>query len=132
MSPERRDADDPQEWLNRARSNLIRAGQHVPGVLLEDLCFDAQQAAEKAVKAVFLANDAAFPYTHDLARLLTNLVQVGEEIPPDIRRATSLTRFAVFTRYPGMADPVTAEEHAEAVTIAEAVLAWAERRIQQT
>ena len=40
---------DPREWLNRAKSNLAGAGQATPGVYLEDLCFDAQQAAEKAM-----------------------------------------------------------------------------------
>src|SRR5262245_44069890 len=45
--------DDPREWLSRARSNLARAahGPHLPEVYLEDLCFDAQQAAEKAIRA---------------------------------------------------------------------------------
>ena len=39
--PERRPPDEPREWLNRARSNLIRARQREVGVYLEDLCFDA-------------------------------------------------------------------------------------------
>ena len=37
--------DHPQEWLRRARSNLTRARARLPNVYLEDLCFDAQQAA---------------------------------------------------------------------------------------
>jgi hypothetical protein len=55
MPPERRPPDDPREWINRARSNLVRAQTTLPGVYLEDLCFDAQQAAEKAIKAVLIA-----------------------------------------------------------------------------
>lgn len=53
MPPERFRPEDPMEWLNRARSNLVRAKEvfHISGVYLEDLCFDAQQAAEKALKA---------------------------------------------------------------------------------
>jgi hypothetical protein len=43
---------DPNEWLRRARSNLARAKNRIPEACLEDLCFDAQQAAEKAIKAV--------------------------------------------------------------------------------
>ncbi len=50
--PERFPPDDPREWLNRARSNLVRAKNRIPGAYLEDLCFDAQQAAEKAIKGV--------------------------------------------------------------------------------
>jgi HEPN domain-containing protein len=54
MPPERRPPDDPIEWLNRAKSNPARATADInlPGVYLEDLCFDAQQAAEKAIKAL--------------------------------------------------------------------------------
>ena len=50
--PERFPPDDPREWLNRARSNLVKARHRMPEVYLEDLCFEAQQAAEKAIKAV--------------------------------------------------------------------------------
>ncbi len=41
-------------WLKRARSNLERAkiGKVSPGILYEDLCFDAQQAVEKSLKAI--------------------------------------------------------------------------------
>ncbi len=44
--PERFPPDDPREWLNRARSNLVRAKNRIPGAYLEDLCFDAQQALD--------------------------------------------------------------------------------------
>ena len=46
MTRKRLPPDDPQEWLNRARSNLLRAKSPVTGAYLEDFCFDAQQAAE--------------------------------------------------------------------------------------
>jgi HEPN domain-containing protein len=43
----------PVEWLRRAKSNLIRAKQpRLEGVFWEDLCFDAQQAVEKALKGL--------------------------------------------------------------------------------
>ena len=50
--PERFPADDPREWMNRARSSLAIAKNRVPQAYLEDLCFEAQQAAEKAAEAV--------------------------------------------------------------------------------
>ena len=37
---------------------------------LEDLCFGAQQAAEKAIKAVMISRNIDFPYVHNLALLL--------------------------------------------------------------
>lgn len=69
MSDEPRHASSPREWMNRARSNLAIAKNRIPDVYLEDLCFDAQQAAEKAIKAVFLARGIEFPFIHDLTRL---------------------------------------------------------------
>ncbi len=81
MPHERRPPNDPREWINRARSNLVRAQANLPGVYLEDLCFDAQQAAEKAIKAVLIARGVDFPLVHDLARLLTLLGRSGETIP---------------------------------------------------
>ena len=126
MPPERRPPDDPREWLNRARSNLVRAQTTLPGVYLEDLCFDAHQAAEKAIKAVLIARAVDFPLVHDLARLVTLLGQSGEKIPLAIADATDLTRFAVATRYPSVAEPVTTEEHQRAVVIATAVVRWAD------
>jgi len=48
MVSKRREPTDPLEWLARARSNLERAqaDAHLESIYLEDLCFDAQQAAE--------------------------------------------------------------------------------------
>jgi HEPN domain-containing protein len=129
MPHERRPPDDPREWINRARSNLVRAQTILPGVYLEDLCFDAQQAAEKAIKAVLIARGVDFPLIHDLAQLLTLLGQSGETIPPAIADATDLTRFAISARYPGVAEPVTVEEHHRAVAIAKAVVTWADERV---
>ena len=57
------------------------------------------------------------------------LGQNDEAIPPAIADAARLTRFAVTTRYPGVAEPVTAEEHRRAVAIAEAVVTWADERV---
>jgi len=84
MRNERFPPDDPREWMNRARSNLARAriSSESPEVYLEDLCFDAQQAAEKAIKAVLICLGVWFPYVHDLTQLLTLVEQAGQSIPP--------------------------------------------------
>ncbi|MDE2794362.1 MAG: HEPN domain-containing protein [Gemmatimonadota bacterium] len=41
--------------MNRAHSSLARSRLWTADVYLEDLCFDAQQAAEKAIKGLLLA-----------------------------------------------------------------------------
>nr|WP_259084803.1 HEPN domain-containing protein [Salinibacter ruber] len=115
--------------MDRARSNLIRARQRLPNVYLEDLCFDAQQAAEKALKALCIERGIEFPYVHDLARLITLLQDEGQPVPDEVTEAGRLTRCAVFTRYPGLDDPVTEEDHNRAVSIAERVVEWVEDRL---
>jgi HEPN domain-containing protein len=128
MVPGRLPPDDPLEWLNRARSSLTlaREGAAFPDIYLEDLCFGAQQAAEKAIKAVLLHLGAGFPYVHDLALLLTRVEQAGQAVPEPVRGAAALTAYAVDTRYPGAFEPVTQEEFEEAVRLAEVVLVWAQ------
>lgn len=118
--------DDPREWLNRANSNLVQAKSRVSGVYLEDLCFAAQQAAEKATKAVLIVQGVDFPYTHDLARLLTLVDQAGVSVPPEVKAAIILSEYAVESRYPGASEPVTEEEYGKATATAEAVVRWAE------
>lgn len=130
--PERHPSTDPREWLNRARSNLAQAGSRLPGVYLEDLCFDAQQAAEKAIKGVLISRDIEFPYVHDLARLLLILESHGERIPSDLRRVGRLTPYAVATRYPGPGVPVSEAQYLEALEIAETVVNWAEELLRGT
>jgi HEPN domain-containing protein len=120
---------DPREWLNRARSNLALAKSDKVGAFPEDLCFEAQQAAEKAIKAVFVGRSLSFPYIHDLDKLLQRLELSGLKIPKYVRQADELSPFAVAMRYPGLAAPVTKRQHRRAVRIAEAVLRWAERQI---
>ena len=121
--------DDPREWLNRARSNLAMARNRVPDAYLEDLCFEAQQAAEKAIKAVMIARNIDFPYVHNLALLLSILEEDGENVPNDIRRATRLTPYAVDIRYPGVEQPVSEHEYESAIEVAKAVIRWAADRL---
>jgi len=124
---------DPREWLNRARSNLARAreGSQIAGVYFEDLCFDAQQAAEKALKAVPIYRQVRFPYVHDLAELLGLVEQAGREVPSTVRQAARLTRYAVVARYPGLLEPVTREQYEEAISLAEEVVRWAQAIIER-
>ena len=98
-------------------------------IYLEDLCFQAQQAAEKAIKAVLIDRGIEFPHVHDLSRLVSILELSGEAIPEEVRQAGDLTDYATTTRYPGVAEPVTEEEYAAAVGAARAVVQWADERL---
>lgn len=129
MLPERLPPDDPREWINRAYSNLIQANIERQGIYLEDLCFQAQQAAEKALKALLLHLNVDFPYTHSLAVLISLLEQAGYQVPDRIRESAKLTDYAVAARYPGLDDIVEWEEYLEALDLADAVVRWADESI---
>ncbi len=128
MKPKRFPPTDPREWLRRAQSNLIHAHDHLTGVDLAELCFDAQQAAEKAIKAVFIHRGEAFPLTHDLERLIRLLRGNGQNVPKYVDAAKELTRFAVTMRYPNFGS-VTRRKYGKAVRIASEILRWAEEQI---
>ncbi|MDO8871680.1 MAG: HEPN domain-containing protein [Methanoregula sp.] len=129
MSGRRRSPDNPAEWLGRAKSSLILSLAKTPGVLYEDLCFQAQQAAEKALKAVFVTRKIPYLYTHDINALLSGLEQHGIAIPEPLWRAVTLTSYASDTRYPGTSTPVTKEEYSGAVRLRKDVLLWAEEQV---
>lgn len=120
------DPGSPADWLRHARSDLalakVTATEHV---LRETLCFHAQQAAEKSLKAVLILRGIPFPKTHNLAVLLDVLPDTlqGRD---DIAESLSLTQYAVDTRYPGTEEPIGDAEYAEAIRLAEAVWQWAE------
>lgn len=131
MPPDRPIAGSAAHWLLRAKGDLALA--HVPlpeGAFYEDLCFHCQQAAEKAIKAVYRALRVGFRYTHDLAQLLEGLEKEGLAIPATVREAAELSAYAWHSRYPGPAEPVTEEEYHRAVALAESVVRWAENLVR--
>jgi HEPN domain-containing protein len=84
------------DWLKRAESNLAQArlGKGSSAILLEDLCFCAQQAAEKALKALCINQDISFPGTHDIGYLLDLLDEKSISVPSDSSDTRDLTQYA--------------------------------------
>lgn len=129
MNATRYEPDDPREWLRRARSNLAIAQAKPAEACLEDLCFELQQAVEKAVKAVLISKQVEFPYTHDLARLVALLVDVVAVVPESFKDAERLTPYASFSRYPYRGEPVSEDEYRHARALTESIVRWAEEQI---
>ena len=117
----------PEEWLAHAESdlNLARLGKDRNDVLPEQVCFHAQQAAEKGLKAVLLHRKIEFPFIHDIEALLEIMTQSGLVVPPDVAEAGALTPYAVEARYPGYEEEITPSQVAEAIRLAESVVSWA-------
>lgn len=104
----------------RALSPLTDIADAMPG-------FHAQQAIEKALKAVLSANGIAFRRTHDIAELLDLLSDRGLPAPPFAESLDELNPFAVEARY-GLVNPGVLDR-AQACSRIEDVLEWAARQI---
>lgn len=128
-----RNPEKAKEWLQRAKSNMARAkwGKVSPDILYEDLCYDAQQAAEKALTSLCILHEIVFPKTHDIAYLIELLEKTNVEIPEVVQNAKVLTGYAVETRYPGDYAPVSEDNYIKAVEAAEKVVKWVEERIPE-
>ena len=105
--------------------NLARLGKDHDDVLPEQVCFHAQQAAEKALKAVLLHRKIEFPFVHDIEALLEIMRQSGFVAPADVAEAGALTPYAVEARYPGYEEEIMPSQVAEAIGLAERVVTWA-------
>ena len=84
------------DWFRQAERDLEQAVASSRDGLHEWACFAAQQAAEKAAKALHLAKGQE-AWGHVVARLLT---QLPFAVPPDlIEKARVLDNYYVPTRY---------------------------------
>lgn len=115
-----------EDWMVRAFSAFALAARKAEfPVVLEDLCFQAQQASEKAIKAVCKSRGLEFGFTHDLGELTDFLDENGVPIPTEVDDAAILSRYAVQTRYPGLYPPLSDADWSEAVFLAKGVVRWA-------
>lgn len=125
MSPDDFATGSPDEWLSFARADLAMARAPLPPEgRYELLCFHAQQAAEKAIKAVLVGKGIDFPRTHSIQGLL-EVLPLALSSDPVLRKAVRLTPYATLTRYPYHAERVGEQQAREAADLAAAVLDWA-------
>ena len=129
MAGSRETLELAKRWLVRARGSLELAHHPREGnVLWEDLGFNAQQAAEKAIKAVLVSAGVQPPRAHDMATLVRLLQKGGLPVPPNAEGLTFLSAFAVEARYPGAGfQEVTEEDVRRALELATGVVQWAEK-----
>ena len=96
-------ASHARQWLAKADSDLT-ASRHLldGGGPYDAVCFHAQQAAEKALKAWLAIADVPIPRTHnleDLQALCLALPQVAPASGLEALDLSDLTPFAVAARY---------------------------------
>lgn len=116
-----------RDWLNQAFRDLEQARHSAQAGFHEWACFASQQAAEKALKAVYL-HLGAEAWGHSLIMLCHGLkerIDVPDEL---VKSARSLDHYYIPTRYPngfdaGMpGDYYDDEDSARAIRCAEDIL----------
>jgi HEPN domain-containing protein len=113
-----------EEWLENADADLIVAKHKFnERKLYHILCFHAQQAVEKSLKALLLYYGDTPPYTHNISVLL---IRLGTfiTVPSYINKTAYLSDY-VAMRYPGEHEEITETEYVEAVQSADRVVTWA-------
>ena len=120
-----------KSWLERARSSHeISKAEMKDYIFYEDLCYQSQQAVEKALKGLLIYYGVDPEFTHNIG-LLLNKLESFTEIPENIKTATNVTKYAVITRYPGEYDEVTKSDYEESVKIARNCIDWVETKIKE-
>jgi HEPN domain-containing protein len=98
--------DHAHELLGKAANDLIAAEATLPtGHATDTVCFHAQQAVEKSLKALLTSRGAAYPFTHDLSELVELVMPLFPTLAPYEDRIINLTPFAVTVRYYGVDSP---------------------------
>jgi HEPN domain-containing protein len=122
--------NDHKIWLDRAKSSLaISKNKSDEDIFFEDLCFQAQQAVEKAIKGLLIFYNVDPEKTHNLVSLIKELSKCFT-VPDEINDTVILNDYAVQTRYPGDYTPITEDEYNEAIKVAENCVNWIKNKIK--
>ena len=119
------DPNNPLDWVEYAEQDWEAAKLLLRGKkpLTTSVCFHAQQAAEKYLKAMLVAKKTDFPKTHDLSTLDLLCTRAGILTGFSPTLLTILSDHAVASRYPG--DEPTIEDAKESIEIAKSIRAFA-------
>ena len=108
-------------WLSKAESDMKNAqmilSANDPSPPLDTVCFHCQQASEKYLKAYLIYHNRTFPYSHNLADIVAQCMQVDGSFASIQRKAEMLTPYAVEIRYPDDFYMPTKQEAEESLAI---------------
>ena len=131
-----RSREHAQVLMEKARGDAWMLNRVIadPDAPLWSLGFHAQQAAEKAIKAILSKHSIEYPRTHNLALLLDLLRGNGLTLPPDADQLPRLTPFGAPLRYDDESAPVEQESALDRSWLEICVrrtLEWAESVLSQ-
>ena len=111
-------------WIVSAENDLAtgRAALDAAMPSYETVSFHAQQAAEKAIKALLVKHQVEPPKTHDIGALLTLTDRLAPGTARTLEAAEALNRHAVDSRYPSPGESIGREEAARDLDLGAQVL----------
>ncbi len=123
-------------WIRTARVDLERAYRSIGEGDRGAAVFWAQQAAEKALKAVLIAVKGYAPHTHSIHRLFEELGSKLGLSDEEVENAKELTQYYYIARYPditeGLPDEAISNATARrAVETASRVVRAAEKALEE-
>ena len=92
-----------QEWLRFAQNDYdfaVDVESHFWPKHMEKICYNCQQATEKALKAVLAYNEVEIPKTHNISLLINFCSEYDSAIQLEDKIAKKMTDYAVISRYP--------------------------------
>ncbi|MFZ0963954.1 MAG: HEPN domain-containing protein [Terriglobia bacterium] len=89
-------------WLAKAEHDLLNIENNLqaPAIPWDTVCFHAQQAAEKFLKAFLVSHGQPPILTHDLVALLAACVPLNPSLATRQQDCQKLSYYAVAVRYP--------------------------------
>jgi HEPN domain-containing protein len=123
-------SDRSLDWLAQSERDVEHAAKDVTDGYYEHACFEAQQAAEKAVKGVYQRLHAE-AWGHRAAKLLEELGGLGLAVPTElIELGKVIDQYYLPTRYPNgfesgaPKDFYTKDQADDAVQRAKRIIRW--------
>ncbi|WP_129125058.1 HEPN domain-containing protein [Geomonas oryzae] len=110
-------------WFHKADNDLqnIRNNLAAGEIPTDTICFHAQQAIEKSLKGLLVAEGKNAGKTHDLVRLLTETLEFMPELSSYEELLEEITEYGVAVRYPNGFPEPSLEEAVKAYETANAI-----------
>jgi HEPN domain-containing protein len=116
-----------EKWFDKALQDLNAAKFNFKGGLFDVAAFFAQQAVEKALKALYLERFGRIRKIHDLV-VLGRELELPEEF---IDSCKELTAAYIYVRYPEIPEEKDIEAASEGfIKTAEEVLEWIKKQLK--
>lgn len=122
-----------RRWLQKATNDLITARQVLllPEGPTDTVAFHAQQAVEKALKALLTFNRFEFPKTHDLVRLLDLATAFLPSLEEYRTAFAEISNYSVQVRYPDESPGPDRQDVTRSTAIAEEVVDIVRRSLSE-